>query len=187
MDDDQITGFNPSERVIATVVLVGLTIALGFDLAEDFESGSPLRHILWEGGIVLTAACVASWLIARYLLAKRLVRQMRNALKSANADTEKAKMEEELWRTRSSKMAQGLSQAIRDQFQRWEFSPAEIEVALLLLKGLPLKTIATMRQVTEHTIRQQALAIYQKSGLAGRAELSAFFLGELLGKIEPSP
>jgi hypothetical protein len=30
------------------------------------------------------------------------------------------------------------------------------------------------------TVRQHAVAVYRKSGLAGRAELSAFFLEDLL-------
>ncbi len=37
-----------------------------------------------------------------------------------------------------------------------------------------------MRSTTETTIRQQALALYRKSGLGSRAELSAFFLEDLL-------
>jgi len=33
---------------------------------------------------------------------------------------------------------------------------------------------------SERTVRQHAVAVYRKSGLAGRAELSAFFLEDLL-------
>jgi DNA-binding NarL/FixJ family response regulator len=50
----------------------------------------------------------------------------------------------------------------------------------LLLKGLSHKEIADARSISETTIRQQALAIYRKSGLRSRAELSAFFLEDLL-------
>jgi len=32
----------------------------------------------------------------------------------------------------------------------------------------------------ERTVRQHAVAVYRKSGLSGRAELSAFFLEDLL-------
>jgi DNA-binding NarL/FixJ family response regulator len=48
-----------------------------------------------------------------------------------------------------------------------------------MLKGAALCEIATCRQTSETTIRQQAQAIYRKSGLSGRAELSAYFLGSL--------
>jgi DNA-binding NarL/FixJ family response regulator len=53
-------------------------------------------------------------------------------------------------------------------------------VALLLLKGLAHKEIADARETSERTVRQQSLAIYRKAGLSGRAELSAFFLEDLL-------
>ena len=40
--------------------------------------------------------------------------------------------------------------------------------------------MAGIRDTSEATIRQQALAIYRKSGLRSRSELSAFFLEDLL-------
>jgi DNA-binding NarL/FixJ family response regulator len=53
-------------------------------------------------------------------------------------------------------------------------------VGLLLLKGLSHKEVSEVRKTSETTIRQQALAIYRKAGLRSRAELSAFFLEDLL-------
>ncbi|MBT8470373.1 MAG: helix-turn-helix transcriptional regulator [Myxococcales bacterium] len=63
---------------------------------------------------------------------------------------------------------------------RWRLSPAEKEVALLLLKGLSHKEIAKVRSVTETTARQQARAVYRKAGLSGRHDLAAFFLEDLM-------
>ena len=57
---------------------------------------------------------------------------------------------------------------------------AEEEVGLLLLKGLSMKEIADLRGTSERTAREQAGAVYAKAGLSGRAELSAFFLEDLL-------
>ena len=74
----------------------------------------------------------------------------------------------------------GLGEAIDRQFTRWTLTPAEREPAPLLLKGLSHKEIAEARSTHETTIRQQALAVYRKSGLRSRAELSAFFLEDLL-------
>jgi DNA-binding NarL/FixJ family response regulator len=74
----------------------------------------------------------------------------------------------------------GLGEAIDRQFVRWHLTPAEREVGLLLLKGLSHKEAAAARSTSETTIRQQALAIYRKSGLRNRSELSAFFLEDLL-------
>jgi DNA-binding NarL/FixJ family response regulator len=40
--------------------------------------------------------------------------------------------------------------------------------------------IADVRNSSERTIRDQARAVYRKSGVSGRSELSAFFLEDLL-------
>lgn len=61
------------------------------------------------------------------------------------------------------------------QFDRWKMTQAEIQVGMLMLKGLNHQEIADVRATSERTIREQARAIYRKSGLAGRSELSAFF------------
>ena len=84
------------------------------------------------------------------------------------------------YRNETGDLLHGLAVAIDHQFERWVLTPAEREIALLLLKGLSHKQVATVRQTTERTVRQQALAIYRKAGLSGRTELAAFFLEDLL-------
>jgi DNA-binding NarL/FixJ family response regulator len=63
-----------------------------------------------------------------------------------------------------------------ERFEAWGLTPAERDVALGLLKGKSHKVIAYETGRSERTVRQHAVAVYQKSGLGGRAELSAFFL-----------
>ena len=58
----------------------------------------------------------------------------------------------------------------------WGLTSTEREIALLMLKGKSHKAIAYETGRSERTVRQHAVAVYQKSGLAGRAELAAFFL-----------
>ncbi|MCB0322699.1 MAG: response regulator transcription factor [Bdellovibrionales bacterium] len=55
---------------------------------------------------------------------------------------------------------------------------------MLILKGLSHKEIADVRQTTEKTVRRQATSLYAKAGLENRAQLSAFFLEDLLLPIE---
>jgi DNA-binding NarL/FixJ family response regulator len=55
-----------------------------------------------------------------------------------------------------------------------------------MLKGLRHKEIATMRETSERTVRQQALTIYKKAGLDGRTDLAAFFLEDLLPAAHPA-
>ena len=75
-----------------------------------------------------------------------------------------------------------------ERFTAWGLTPAEREVALLLLKGRSHKQIAFATGRSERTVRQHAVAVYQKSSLSGRAELAAFFLEDiLLPEIRPSP
>jgi DNA-binding NarL/FixJ family response regulator len=48
------------------------------------------------------------------------------------------------------------------------------------LKGFSHKEIGNLTGRSERTVRQHSIAVYRKSGLSGRAELSAFFLEDLL-------
>jgi DNA-binding NarL/FixJ family response regulator len=119
-----------------------------------------------------------SWLpTAHRLLARCCVWQEANRL---SVDLAVARQEAERFRNEARDALRGLGEAIDRQFSRWQLSPAEREVGLLLLKGLSHKEVAAARSTSETTIRQQALAIYRKSGLHNRAELSAFFLEDLL-------
>ena len=97
-----------------------------------------------------------------------------------SVDLAVARQAAERFRNEARDALRGLGEAIDRQFSRWQLSPAEREVGLLLLKGLSHKEVAAARSTSETTIRQQALAIYRKSGLHNRAELSAFFLEDLL-------
>ena len=99
-------------------------------------------------------------------------------------DLELARAQGERWRSEARPYLNGLGEAIDQQFLRWNLTEAESEVALLLLKGLSLKEIAQVRSTSERTVRAQARSLYGKSGLTGRAALSAFFLEDLLAPIE---
>ena len=74
----------------------------------------------------------------------------------------------------------GLSVKIENQFAHWQLTPAETEVGFLLLKDFSLKEIADMRNTKLKTVQQQSQSIYQKTSLASRSELAAFFLEDLL-------
>jgi DNA-binding NarL/FixJ family response regulator len=91
-------------------------------------------------------------------------------------DVATARQEAERWRAEAADLLGGLWAAIDRQFDRWQLTEAEREVALLLLKGLSHKQVAARRDTSERTVRQQAQSVYQKSGLDGRSALAAFFL-----------
>lgn len=54
---------------------------------------------------------------------------------------------------------------------------------MLLIKGLSMKEIASLRNVKEKTVRLQASTVYAKSGYAGRHELSAHFIENLMSEL----
>ena len=95
-------------------------------------------------------------------------------------DLKKARAEAVHWQAKERDLLNRLREAIDQQFTKWDFSPTEKQIAAYLLKGMSLKEIAEVKGSTFNSIRQQAHVLYSKAGLGGRAELSAFFLGDLL-------
>ncbi len=65
-------------------------------------------------------------------------------------------------------------------FAEWQLSDAEWDIALLLLKGLDNKSIATIRGTATGTVRAQCANIYDKAGVDGRSQLMSVFMEELL-------
>jgi putative tricarboxylic transport membrane protein len=97
---------------------------------------------------------------------------------------EAAEEESRLRSAEAQHLLQGVSEQIDRQFEAWALTAAEREIALLMLKGLRHKEIATLRGTSERTVRQQALTIYKKAGLEGRTDLTAFFLEDLLQPVD---
>ena len=159
-------------------ILLGITLLMTLEIIE--EPDMTLSEILFEliepTLIVMTAAGVIH-------LLGRVQRQHQEQL-SLVRDLEVARTEGAKWRSDMRDLLDGLGAAIDGQFDRWELTPAEREVALLMLKGLSHKEIAAVRDASERTVRQQARSIYAKANLSGRAALSAFFLEDLLLPVE---
>lgn len=143
------------------------------DVIREYKSGEEFTHLYFE---VMVALISLGWIF--YLWRENFRKADR--LENLRIHIDKLTQDAENWKEQNSKLIHGLSDSIQDQLQKWNLTAAEKEVALLLLKGLSFKEIAEIRSTSEKTTRQQALMIYQKSSLPGRAELSAFFFEELL-------
>ena len=171
--------FDTRTRIWAMVaVIVGVVLFLGIEIIEEPDAtvGEWLLELLDIVPIVLTSVGMA-------LLFRVANRQRDDNLKLLR-DLELARLQGLRWRTESRGILNGLGEAINAQFGRWNLTDAEREVALLLLKGLSHKEVATIRAVSERTVREQSRSVYTKSGLSGRTALSAFFLEDLLAPIE---
>jgi DNA-binding CsgD family transcriptional regulator len=162
------------------IVLFGLAAFLlfsGLNLVEFARSGEPFDAVAMaldfaETGLLVAAVTVTAWLAVEV----REIARQRSDLAQSLA---KARAEGDEWRRRSQVHLRGLGEAIQAQFAAWKLTSSEAEIAMLLLKGLSHKDIAGLRATSEATVRQQSRSIYQKSGLATRSELAAYFLEDL--------
>jgi DNA-binding NarL/FixJ family response regulator len=187
VEDPDLPATPPIPRKLAlgaALALAAIAALAALDLLQDATAGVPIRHALLEGSIVALAAAGA------FALGREAVRQRARAHAAELAastlihDVARARADAERWRQEAAELLRGLSEAIDRQLTAWGLTESEQAIARLLLKGLSHKEIAELRGASDATVRQQAATIYRKSNLAGRAELAAFFLEDLLA---PAP
>ena len=169
MDNDVHDIGRPPFPVLVPVVLLVVAIGGAIDLALDRPSSWVSLHVLVELSL-MTLSLIFS--ITLWRAWHRTTRQLRRTERTLAAST----AERDEWRKSAESALAGFSSAVERQFVRWNLTPAEREVALLLLKGYGHKQVAAQTGRSERTVRQHAVAVYDKSGLGGRAELAAFFL-----------
>jgi DNA-binding CsgD family transcriptional regulator len=150
-------------------IVVGGTIDLILDQPARWVS----FHVIFETLMIAGALLMATTLWLGWWKAERSLEQMRDRLEARKAERDE-------WRENARKALEGLGEAVDAQFRAWQLTPAEREVALLLLKGYSHKHVASATGRSERTARQHATAVYQKAGLGSRAELAAYFLEDLL-------
>ncbi len=162
------------ERPIITTALCAVLSFALYDLVEDTQANSPKAQVVQD---LLDAGIILALLI--YIWVFRPLTSWRRAMALELQQARQSKDTARLARIARHHL-EGLGLYIEAEFRNWGLTPAERDVGLLLLKGFSLQEISRLRQITERTARQQATAIYSKSGLSGRAALSGFFLEELL-------
>lgn len=159
-------------------VIGGVALFLGLELWEEPDMSA--FQIALEFVNIVPVVLMSVGVVLLFRMAHRQREEQLTLIR----DLEVARIQGQRWRSEARSLLNGLGEAIDAQFSRWNLTEAEREVALLLLKGLSLKEIATVRASSERTIRAQARSLYSKGGLTGRAALSAFFLEDLLAPIE---
>ncbi len=162
-----------NERVFLAFSMFGISFLTLFDLITDLEEGVTWWHVSIEGVIALIAGFSFLYLLKSSFLLKRSIENERKI-------TGQLKEENKKFKKQSKSYLEGLSSTIDLQLTQWELSKSEKEVAFLLIKGFSLKEIAEVRGTKEKTARAQSTAIYDKSKLKGRAQLTAYFLEDLL-------
>ena len=125
----------------------------------DAGSGAGLPHLLAEGLGTAMALGGAAWFFRSHLADQREARA---------------------WREQAQELLAGSDRPCSASSRPGRCPKPRAEVALLLLKGLSFKEVAQVRQTSERTAREQARAVYKKAHVAGRAELAAWFIEDLL-------
>jgi DNA-binding CsgD family transcriptional regulator len=161
------------ERLIVSATILMSIIFIVFDVTEDLQNGSSMAHVIKEIIIVCMGLLVLVTLWFKFFSSNKKNQRLIADIKILNSDLEKYKNE-------TKALAQGLSLKIDAQLKSWGLTPAEQEVALLLLKGLSNAEIAQVRSSSESTVRGQVNALFKKSHMHGRSEFSAFFLEDIL-------
>lgn len=158
--------------------LVLFLIFIGLINAHDFyydfqEYGHSHVHLTIEALTILCSILGVSLLLREVYFRRRENENLQQEL--TNTQINLNQMSDNLRKVRSE-----YSKVIQEQLNEWELTPSEREVALLLLKGLSFEEIASVRETKEKTVRQQATAIYRKSGLNGRHAFAAWFFEDFL-------
>lgn len=162
----------PRVPLILTVLFAIIAVGAVIDVALDDPESWFGPHILFEMALIAVSLGATVYLGRNWYRSIRSVDRLERLL-------EERREERDRWRSSAERLLEGLGRAIDEQFETWLLTPAERETAVMMLKGYSHKRIARLTGRSERTVRQHAVSVYRKSGLAGRSELAAFFLEDL--------
>jgi DNA-binding CsgD family transcriptional regulator len=174
----------PASPWTLVLLFTVMAVLVGIDLITDLRDRTTLAHVVLELLVVAIGIVAAGVIALRLRRSARHAQELHEQAARLTEDLRASRQEATRWRNDAADLIAGLSAAIDTQLAQWELTPAERDIALLLLKGLSHKEIAQIRSVGETTVRQQARSLYRKAGLSGRNDLAAFFLEDLLGPRE---
>lgn len=162
-------------------LLVVVTLLNIYDFYNDYQESehNPI-HLLVEALIILVSLSGISFLIQEIRQRQREAEQLRKQLSLTRTDLSNTRADLQAMDNKMQQASRQYGEVIQEQLTTWDFTQSEKEVALLLLKGLSFEEIANVRDTKEKTVRQQATAIYRKSGLNGRHEFAAWFFEDFL-------
>lgn len=160
-------------RTLLVVLLLGIVTTGVLDLYLDdledwFSFHGFVDFAMITGALAIVTILWTGWWRAEHSAA------------SLRVSVEAHREERDAWKASAQAALEGLGRAIQAQFDLWRLTPTEREIALMLLKGYGHKEIASLTGRSERTVRQHASVVYVKAGLAGRAELAAFFLQDVM-------
>ncbi len=143
---------------VQAVAAVFFVADVALDLSEADVRHDGLHNVV-EGAAVLALVLGVGllWLELRRLLARQA--RMAATLRVASG---------------------ALHNLLEERFDEWRLTPAERDVALLLVKGLALAEIAHLRNSAEGTVKAHCNKVYAKAGVTGRTQLVSHFIEDLM-------
>ena len=156
-------------RIILILLLMAMIVFGILDLYDDSLHGLDLSHMLFESSFIL----VCLWAIV--VLFRGVTRQKNQFEELVRSESGIRKAFEE-WKTKTRSLRENLRKNFEQQFDEWNFSKAEREVAFLILRGYSFDQVSSLLSKSERTVRKQAGSLYEKSGFHNRAEFVGFFL-----------
>lgn len=164
----------PKFKTAAIITVLFLVmISNAFDLVIDFTRQEPVWHLVEE---IIVISLAIGLIILLTMELKQKKRDMQALLEELKT-TERSLTQSTTFINNARKE---YSEIIHQQFDEWQLSQSQQQIALLLLKGLSFNEIASIRDTKEKTVRQQASEIYKKADVAGRHAFSAWFFEDFL-------
>lgn len=165
------------QKTLLGLFLILITVYGIFDVYDEIQDllieEEPIWYVSFEIFIVISSLCALFYFF--YIVLKESKKR-----EYAEQKLEKVKTQLESSNVRLQEGKRDYQKVIQWQFSEWKLSPSEKQIALMMLKGVSFKDIAKHRATHEKTVRKQASSVYEKSGLNGRHELSAWFFEDLL-------
>jgi len=165
---------NITVKDLTIIAMLLIVIAINTtDFLKDIMQGDEWLHIVLE----IITVVLSIWGI---IMVVQQIANRSHEISKLNKEVEKSQKDLALSRTKLKEIGREYSIYLHKQFDDWDLTPSEKEVALILLKGLSFKEMAEIRNTKEKTIRQQASTIYKKSNVSGRHEFAAWFFEDML-------
>jgi DNA-binding CsgD family transcriptional regulator len=161
-----------TREILVVIVLAFVMLTNLHDVYTDIAHGASRWHLFEEAVVIFVTLAAIVWLSVDWIKQKRELVRLKEDIRQPplRAQPDQA----------FSEARHRMGKVIQEQFDQWDLTASERDVALLILKGLSFKEIAAVRSTLEKTVRQQASGIYRKAGVNGRHAFSAWFIEDYL-------
>ena len=155
-----------------SIVLIGVDVTMGI-LEDKGDVGAVLFDLGIEFAIIFSS-------LGAFLIMIQKYKEERLASRVLSERSVQLMEEIETREVELSGLRDDFTEYMKNQFLKWELTKSEREIAYLLILGLRVKKIAESRFVADKTIMNHTKSIYDKASVAGRHELAAYFVKNLM-------